>query len=236
MHSFVCKLPQGSSLLNMKKEDINILIGCEESQIVTQSFRDLGFNAFSCDLISTSGCHPEWHLKMDIFEAIEKIKPALLIAFPPCTDLTKACANKWKEKQANGNQQKAIDFVLKLYNSKCQNIAIENPVGILSTVFKKPDQIIHPFYFGDPYKKMTCIWLKGLPKLIFTNIVKPEYNWHSGSIGYKNKEGVRIRPETKPTTFTSGKLRSKTFSGIAKAMAEQWGAYIENQLILQRAS
>lgn len=203
---------------------MNVLIACEESQAVTTEMRKLGHEAYSCDLVECSGGHPEWHLQIDCMEAIKSRKWDLIIAFPPCTDLSAAGAPSWKQKQIDGRQQAAINFVLEIYNSDCEKIAIENPTGKLNSAWRKPDQIINPFEFGDPYKKRTCLWLKGLPKLISTDIVDPVAHWTSNSTrggllkdGTRKKSSLPIRK-----AWCSSKERSKTFTGIAKAMAEQW--------------
>jgi len=204
---------------------IDYLIGCEESQQVTKAFRNIGINAFSCDLQQCSGGHPEWHIQRDIFEVIDE-HPEIKVGifFPPCTHLAVSGARWFKEKQADGRQQAAIDFFLKLTNINIP-FAIENPVGIMSKHYRKPDQIIQPFQFGDPERKTTCLWLKDLPPLLPTNIVPVEF--------YETKKG------NKQTNIHRGmgygwntpeckKERSKTFPGIALAMAQQWNQ-INNQ-------
>jgi len=205
-----------------------VLVLCEESQTVCKEFRLLGFEAYSNDILPCSGGKPEWHLQMDAFDAIKLIKWDAIIAFPPCTDLSAAGAPSWKIKQADGRQQKAIDFVLKIYNTDCRFISIENPTGKLNTAWRKPDQIINPFQFGDPYKKRTCLWLKGLPKLIPTKIVKPEFHYTSNSTrGGLLKDGTRKKSELPiRKAWNNSNERSKSFVGIAKAMADQWGTVI----------
>jgi hypothetical protein len=146
-----------------------------------------------------------------------------LIAFPPCTDLASSGAVYWAEKQKDGRQAEAINFVMRLFNSHIPKIAIENPVGILSTVWRKPEQIIQPYFFGDPYTKKTCLWLKNLPVLESTNIVKPIAAWTDGSWrGGRRKDGSRKRNKL-PCLHNSPGIRSLTFPGIAEAMASQWG-------------
>lgn len=210
---------------------LKVLVGCEESQEVCKAFRALGHEAYSCDLQECSGGHPEWHLKIDLFDAFDKVKPDLFIVFPPCTDLSGAGAPSWKAKQADGRQQKAIDFVVRIYESDCPFIAIENPTGRLNTAWRKPCQIFHPFHFGEPYKKRTCLWLKGLPKLFHTKTVEPKFHYTSNSVrGGLLKDGTRKKaalPILK--AWDNSKERSKTFPGIAKAMAWQWSEYILNQ-------
>lgn len=186
---------------------MNILVACEESQIVCVEFRKMGHVAFSCDIQDCSGNYPEWHIKGDVLNYINCIWD-MIIAFPPCTHLCSSGARWWKEKRENGMQQKAIDFFMQIANSTCEKIAIENPVGLMSTVYRKPDQIIQPWQFGHGETKATCLWLKNLPKLISTNIV----------------EGREHRIHKMSKSKTRSKERSKTFSGIAKAMAKQWGS------------
>lgn len=181
-----------------------ILVGCEESQEVCKAFRAKGHEAYSCDLLPCSGGHPEWHLQMDIFEAINSREYDLKIGFPPCTDLAVSGARWFEEKRKNGSQQKSIDFFLRI--ASCFDV-LENPIGIMSTIYRKPDQIIQPWQFGHGETKSTCLWLNGLPKLIPTNIVS----------------GREQRIWKLPPSENRSKLRSKTFPGIAKAMADQWG-------------
>ena len=202
---------------------MRILVGCEESQEVTKALRELGFEAFSCDLQECSGGKPEWHLQMDVFEAI-KLGWDMAIFFPTCTYLT-ISANKWYKDQPPrksgtlvGEERRdarieAIDFFMRLYNCEIPNVAIENPIGVMSSEFRKPDQVLQPWMFGHGETKATCLWLKGLPKLIPTNIV----------------EGRVQRLHLLPKTKDRAKLRSKTYPGIAKAMAEQWGTFIRSR-------
>jgi site-specific DNA-cytosine methylase len=204
---------------------MKVLVACEESQAVTKEFRKLGHEAFSCDLQECSGGHPEWHLQQDVTELLEQ-NWDLIIAFPPCTDLAVSGARHFERKIADGSQQKSIEFFMTIANSNCQRIAIENPIGIMSGKWRKPDQIIQPWQFGDKAQKSTCLWLKGLPKLAPTEIVeKGEFFEFTSKKGekkrmpmwyYKALQDAKT-PEQRRT------LRSKTFPGIAKAMAEQWG-------------
>jgi len=204
---------------------MKILVGCEESQAVTIELRKLGHEAFSCDLLDESGGHPEWHYKKDIFEVIKLKEWDMMIAFPPCTDLAVSGARHFERKIADGSQQKSIQFFMDLVNADIPKIAIENPIGIMSSNYRKPDQIIQPWQFGDKAQKSTCLWLKNLSKLEPTKIVdKGEF------FEFTSKKGVKKRmamwyykalqdaktPEERRT------LRSKTFNGIAVAMATQW--------------
>jgi site-specific DNA-cytosine methylase len=207
---------------------MKVLIGCEFSAVVRDAFRKRGHDAWSCDLLPCEG-DEKWHLRGDVFDCIANPTFGepwdLLIAFPPCTHLSASGAVYWKTKQADGRQQAAIKFVRRIYNAGITHVAIENPTGILSTVWRKPDQIIHPFQFGDPYMKRTCLWLKNLPPLETTREVEPIAHWHGGvRRGGIKKDGTRT-PSKLPTALKYGmKDRSRTFLGIARAMAEQWGS------------
>lgn len=199
---------------------------------MTAEFRRRGHEAYSCDILPTSGGHPEWHIQGDVLPLLRE-KWDLIIAFPPCTYLT-VTGNRWffpkygrKAEERKRKREDAIRFFLAFAEADCPRIAIENPVGIISTVYKKPTQIIQPYYFGDEARKTTCLWLKGLPPLRPTNIVScgdlVKRNGKSYSVGasacYAKKDGKILRwndPET-------AKIRSKTFPGVARAMAEQWG-------------
>lgn len=204
---------------------MKVLVACEESQAVCKEFRKLGHEAYSCDIQECSGGHPEWHIKGDAIQVINREKWDMIIAFPPCTDLSAAGAPSWKQKQEDGRQQAAIDFVYAIRDADCEFIAIENPTGKLNTSWRKPDQIINPFQFGDPFKKRTCLWLKCLPKLVDTDLVEPKYHYTSNSTrGGLLKDGTRKKSKLPIyKAWDSPKERSKTFTGIAKAMAEQWG-------------
>ena len=201
------------------------LIACEESQIVMEQFINAGYDAMSCDLLPGAKGLP--HYQGDLFDIIDR-DWYMIIAFPPCTDLSGAGAPSWKIKQANGRQQKAFDFVMKIYNNKCERIAIENPTGYLNTNWRKPDQIINPFQFGDPFKKRTCLWLKGLPLLKPTEIVEPKFHYTSNSTrGGLLKDGTRRKSKLPiRKAWDNSNERSKSFTGIAKGMMEQWGGFL----------
>lgn len=198
-----------------------VLVGCEESQAVTKELRRLGHEAYSCDLKPCSGGHPEWHLQIDVFEAIQIKEWDAGIFFPDCTYLT-VSANKWykdQPKRKSGTlvgqerrdaREKAIDFFMRLYNCGIPRIALENPIGVMSSRFRKPDQVVQPWMFGHGETKATCFWLKGFPILKPTDIV----------------EGREQRLHNLPKTKDRAELRSKTFPGIARAMAEQWAGDI----------
>lgn len=219
---------------------MRVLVACEESQEVCKAFREKGHEAFSCDIQDCSGGHPEWHIKGDVLPLLngnctfmtadththtQNGRWDLIIAHPPCTYLT-VTGNRWfdevkygeKAKQRQKDRYKAIVFFMQFAYANADRIAIENPVGVMGSAWKTADQIIQPWQFGDPYDKQTALWLKGLPKLKPTNVI--------------------ARPER--ITYASGKtmpkwyaelwhdkdrsvLRSKTFPGIAAAMADQWG-------------
>lgn len=231
---------------------MRILVACEESQAVTTELRKLGHEAYSCDIIECSGGHPEWHIMQDVLpllngnctfmtqdiaDGMESIMPNhwirgqwdMIIAFPPCTHLANSGARHFEKKRADGRQQQGIDFFMKIANADCDRIAIENPVGIMSTKWRKPDQIIQPWQFAlseeEKTEKSTCLWLKGLPTLKSLCVEKPE-------IPYKewfDEKAGRMKRQTLwcyNTRCLGPKMRamaaSKTFPGIAKAMAEQW--------------
>ena len=184
---------------------LRILVACEESQVVTIAFREAGAMAFSCDILPCSGGHPEWHLQQDVSGVIRE-NWDMIVAFPPCTHLASSGARWFKEKRADGRQQRAIEFFMMFAEADCPRIAIENPIGIMSTVWRKPDQIIQPWQFGHGETKATCLWLKGLPPLKPTKIVS----------------GREPRVWKMPPSPNRGILRSRTYPGIAKAMADQW--------------
>jgi len=204
---------------------MKILIACEESQAVCNEFRLMGHETFSCDILPCSGGKPEWHLQQDVTELLKE-KWDMIIAFPPCTFLT-VTGNRWfnierygdKAIKRHADRKEAIEFFKMFANADCDKIVIENPVGVMSTHYKKPNQIINPYQFGDPFEKKTCLWIKGLPNLIPTNIVEPpkRTEFASGkSMPTWYADAWKLPKEER------AKLRSKTFPGIAEAMAEQW--------------
>lgn len=196
-------------------------MACEESQAVTIELRKLGHEAFSCDIEPCSGGRPEWHLQEDVTPLLEQ-RWDMIIAFPPCTHLAVSGAAWFEQKRKDGRQQAAIDFFMMFANADCERIAIENPVGIMSTVYKKPSQIVQPYEYGHLEQKKTCLWLKGLPLLQPTNNVYDQMMELP-----KNK---RERLHYLPPSPERAKLRSKTFPGIAKAMAEQWAGENREEL------
>jgi hypothetical protein len=189
---------------------MKVLIACEESQIVTKAFRFLGHEAYSCDLYECSGEYPEWHYQCDVRELLPGSWD-LIIAHPPCTFLCKA--QLWRcvpGTQRYIDQGTAIEFVKFLYNQPCPQIAIENPIGVLSRAWRKYDQLIFPYQFGDPYKKDICLWLKNLPPL------RPG----DASPGRKS---VSNHVNSRMSQALKSRIKSRFFPGVAKAMAEQWG-------------
>jgi site-specific DNA-cytosine methylase len=191
---------------------LKVLVACEYTQVVTIALRKMGIEAYSCDIRECIGGHPEWHIQGDVVPLLYK-EWDMIIAFPPCDHLAVSGAAHFKEKIADGRQAYAIAFFLLFTKLKCKKVAIENPKGIMSTVYRKPDQNIQPFQFGDPYKKTTFLWLKGLPPLKKSR---------------KNRVGQglqRTQPSgcTSPKWFDNRSMRDRTFDGIANAMAQQWG-------------
>lgn len=212
---------------------MKVLIACEESQAVTIEMRKLWIEAYSCDIQECSWWHPEWHIQWDVTELLKE-KWDMIIAFPPCTYLT-VTWNRWfniekyweKAVKRHKDRKDAIDFFMMFANAECERIAIENPVWIISSEWRKPNQIINPFQFWDPFEKKTCLWLKWLPNLVPTDVVEPpkrkEFksgktmpSWYADAWGLPNEERAKIR--------------SKTFPWIAKAIAEQWGLYVKKEL------
>ncbi len=219
---------------------MKILIACEESQAVTTAIRRLGHEAYSCDLFECSGGHPEWHIQGDClpllngrceFDTMDGVHHVInsrwdmLIAFPPCTHLASSGARHFEKKRADGRQQKAIEFFMRIVKGDCDKIAIENPIGIMSKQFRKPDQIIQPWMFGDNVQKSTCLWLKGVDKLIPDVAEKPEIKyreWIDKKTGKKKRQTEWYYATRCAKHSERGKVASKTFPGIANAIAAQW--------------
>ena len=214
---------------------MKVLVACEESQAVTIELRKLGHEAYSCDIVECSGGHEEWHLQCDVRQIL-KMKWDMIIAFPPCTYLT-VSGNAWFNIEKYGdaaikryqNRKEAIDFFTLFTKADCDKIVIENPIGVMGTEWRKPDQIIQPYFFGDPERKSTCLWIKGLPLLQH----KKEEYVQPNIIKYK--DGKRTYPKWHMDSLNlppdeRAKVRSKTFPGIAKAMAKQW-TDPENELL-----
>ena len=228
---------------------VSVLVACEESQAVTKELRKLGINAYSCDLLECSGGHPEWHFNIDVFEVInnkggvlqngEVIKDLdfqLMIAHPPCTFLSVSGARWMYNKDGSinqeryDNQQEGLEFVRKLMEVDIPRIAIENPVSVISSQIRKPDQIIQPWQFGDKAQKTTCLWLKNLPLLEHTKIVeKGEFiEWICKKTGKTKRQAKWYMDALKEAKTPQQRrtLRSKTFKGIAEAIANQWSAIL----------
>lgn len=220
---------------------MKILVACEESQAVTIELRKLGHEAYSCDIIECSGGHPEWHIQGDALKLINGnctfqtmdgqthiIEGTwdMIIAFPPCTYLTAAGAMRVFNKDHSIKDPKrykkgiaAAGFFREFLNADCERIAIENPVMMKCFGLPEYDQKIEPFMFGDPWRKRTCLWLKNLPMLMPTDVVEPKGLWVGSTCANR---GPSIYTRYELTSIRDSKRRSKTFPGIAKAMAEQW--------------
>ncbi len=239
--------------MRCKMTILNVLIACEESQRVCTEFRRLGHNAYSCDIVDCSGGHPEWHIKQDVIPllngrctfktcdgAVHKIdgKWNLIIAHPPCTYLTNCATRSYSlrctpaEKVVERWERRALAavFFMRFILAECERIAVENPVGFMSKAFRKPDQIIEPYYFAknesdteNYVTKRTCLWLKGLPTIKGNELPKPKLE------KYVTKSG-KVKSICWEMSVHGSDARSKTFPGIAKAMAEQWSEYILNNM------
>ena len=212
-------------------KDIFILVACEESQAIANEFRKRGFQAFSCDIEPCSGGHPEYHLQGDALEAIRERDWDCIIAHPPCTHLCVSGA-RWFNHPSRPDkpmlQKEAIAFFLAFTDLKCEHVAIENPIGIMSRIYQKPNQIVQPYWFGDHARKSTCWWLKGLPNLVADNLVDEGDSFTWGDAKKRQPKWYRDAWNLPPKE--RAKARSKTFPGMARAIAEQWGDYLkENQ-------
>ena len=227
---------------------MKVLVACEESQAVCKAFREKGHEAYSCDIVDCSGGHPEWHIKEDVLyllngdcgfctcdgeEHFISGEWDMIIAFPPCTYLTNT-GNRWFNHEKYGKkayermreQAKAVAFFMAIWSASCDMVVIENPIGAMSTYFRKPDQIIHPYYFAEKEndenceRKATCLWFRNVKPLKYTIRYKPRV------VVYKNGKGTDSpwhMDTMKLPPSERAKARSKTFPGIAEAMAEQWG-------------
>lgn len=193
-----------------------VLIACEESQEVCKAFRARGHEAYSCDIKESSGGHPEWHIQGNALEVMDREEWDLLIAHPPCTYMSNAGAVFLHTKggfdiddERYGKLLEARRFFMAFFRSEIEHICIENPTPLKAAALPKPSQVIQPTMFGHPYTKRTCLWLKGLPPLMSTEIVAESKSWTD--------------------VHRSPNIRSKTFPGIAKAMADQWGPLLEEE-------
>ena len=221
---------------------MNVLVACEESQRVCTAFREKGHNAFSCDIMPCSGGHLEWHIMQDVLPLLNghcifhtadgaatpvSGKWDMIIAFPPCTHLSSSGQWAYSKGKDVSLREEAAEFFMMFANADCERIAIENPVGIMSSRWRKPNQIIHPWQFGHNAEKQTCLWLKGLPNLVPDVKEKPEleyFDWVDGKTGKKKRMqkwmyDIRCISDRKKRA----EIASKTFPGIAHAMAEAWG-------------
>ena len=198
---------------------MKILIACEESQTVCKAFRAKGHEAYSCDILPPSGGKPEWHIQDDVLKHLDEGWD-MMIAHPPCTHLAVSGARWFTEgKKPISLQIEALEFIKKLLEAPIEKIALENPLGVISTKIRKPDQIIQPYEFGEPFSKKSCFWLKGLPLLKGTKLVDKgeRVTFASGkSMPKWYSDAFRLPPKERSIA------RSKTFQGIADAMAEQW--------------
>ena len=209
-----------------------VLLACEESQAVCVEFRKKGIEAYSCDILPCSGGYPEWHIQEDVLNLL-KYKWGAIIGFPKCTHLAISGAKHFEGKRNDGRQREGIEFFMKLYNANCDKVCIENPVNIISGKYIlehfpdlsekygfpiKPTQIVQPYQFGDEFQKTTCLWLKGLPKLKHTKIVG-RGEMHTTPSG-------KVLPKWYSNCGNRKVNRSKTFPGIAEAMADQWSQII----------
>lgn len=205
---------------------MRVLVACEESQTVTKAFRAKGHEAYSCDLLAPSGGHPEWHFQEDVSLLLTQDWD-MVLAFPPCTYLT-VTGNRWFNVERYGeaaiqrlkDREEAVKFFMLFADHSCPKVVIENPVGVMSSYYRKPDQIIQPYEYGEPYEKKTCLWLKGVKPLEPTNVVPvpPRTQFKSGKT-----MATWYADAFKLDKAERAKLRSKTFEGVANAMAEQWG-------------
>ena len=225
---------------------MKILVACEESQAVTTELRKLGHEAYSCDIIECSGGHPEWHIMQDVLPLLDgncdfmsvdgkshriNGKWDMIIAFPPCTHLSSSGQWAYKKGKDINLKLEAISFFMAFANAPCDKIAIENPVGVMSSEWRKPNQIIHPWMFGDMASKQTCLWVKGLPNLTPAVTEKPEFEYHEW-IDKRTGKKKRMEKWMYDIRCISDRkkraeIASKTFPGIAKAMAEQWAGEAE---------
>lgn len=229
----------------------NILIACEESQAICKAFRAKGFNAYSCDIQECSGGHPEWHIKGDVLPLLKGYnfvfktcdgkehlvgKWDLIMAHPPCTYLTTS-GNRWfnidkygeKAIQRAKDRAEAALFFMEFANADCEHIAIENPIGIMNTIFRKPNQIIQPWMWGDNATKATCLWTRGLPNLVPDVTEKPEMEIAWSKVGADGRTRRMTKWQYEMSCYSGAerqKMRSKTFNGIANAIVEQWSKVI----------
>jgi len=207
--------PTRSELFGMINTKMKVLVACEFSGTVREAFRAMGHDAWSCDLLPAEDGSP-FHYQCDVREILNE-EWDLMIAHPPCDHLASSGARWFKEKREDGRQQQGVDFFMSLANADIPRIAVENPVGVMSTKFRKPDQIIQPYHFGHEATKTTCLWLKNLPLLTPTDVVGKGER-HITKSGRSLPKWYNL-----PPSEDRWKIRSATFPGIAQGMAEQWG-------------
>ena len=202
---------------------MRVLLACEESQAVTKEFRALGHEAYSCDILPTSGQNPEWHIQGDVLSHLDDGWD-MIIGFPPCTYMTNGGAVRMYPKKGEIDPfrfEKAMEakaFFMAIYNAPAKHVAIENPLPMKIIGLPEKTQVVQPHEYGDPYSKKTCLWLKNLPNLVPTNVLTEYQPFINGGGGRMNRNNYQGK------TFAAGSVaRSKTFPGIAKAMATQWG-------------
>lgn len=234
---------------------IKILLACEESQTLTIKLREIGHEAYSCDLVDCSGEHNEWHIKDDVlpllngnctFKTLDGIEHTIIgkwdaiLAFPPCTHLAVSGATHFEKKRLDGRQREGIELFMKIFNADCDKVVVENPIGIISgdyipkhfpdlaELYKlpiKPTQIIHPWMFGDGVPKSTCLWIKGLDKLVPQITEQPEmeyFEWKDRKTGKLKRQAKWFYEALRLSPSERARVRSKTFDGVANAMVEQW--------------
>ena len=194
---------------------MRVLVACEESQAVTKALRAKGHEAFSCDLLPASGGHPEYHMQCNVLEVLDQGWD-MMIGFPPCDHLAVSGARWFPEKRADGRQQQGVELFLALAHAPIPRVAIENPVGIMSTLWRKPDQIIQPWQFGDEATKTTCLWLRNMPPLMPTKVVG------KGALRLMRNGSYHPLWISDAPHKNRKVIRSRTFPGIAEAMASQW--------------
>ena len=202
---------------------MRVLIACEFSQIVTKAFRDKGHEAYSCDILPTEGKRG-WHIQRDVLEILDDFWD-LMIAHPPCRYLTYAALKHWNQEGREQKREEAMNFFMELWNAPIKKVCIENPMGLPNTVFRSADQTVHPYYFGEPHLKRTCLWLKNLPVLEYKNIIIEKPKPLSTHLRSKSKlfKGGEVKKNYFAHKIHGWKNRSRFWPSIAKAMAEQWG-------------
>lgn len=210
---------------------LRMLAACESSGRVRDAFAARGWDAWSCDILPSEA--PGQHVQGDVLDVFcwGPVEWDLIIAFPPCTDLSLAGARWWKEKQADGRQQAAADFFMAMITAPARHVAVENPSGVMSKLYRPPDQTIQPWWFGDPFRKNTCLWLKNLPELAADNPVEPVGRVATGGGSWRVDSAAgraaMSAHEDSEGRKNRARVRSRTFPGFARALASQYGGYVE---------